>query len=69
MTCAKTNGIGLSPIAAKIHAKVHHLRPMETSSQDFDFRDGFLRRLLVRQQLFNEARNSVSPNGRLMGQS
>ena len=41
---------------------------METSSQDFDFRDGFLRRVLVRQQPFNEARNSVSSNGRLAGQ-
>ncbi len=28
---------GISPIAAKIHAKAPHLRPMETSSRDFDF--------------------------------
>jgi hypothetical protein len=60
---------GINPIAAKIHAKAPHLRPMETSSQDFDFLDGFLRRALVRQQPFNEARNSVSSNGRLMGRS
>jgi predicted nucleotidyltransferase len=60
---------GISPIAAEIHAKAPHLRPMETGSRDFDFRDGFLRRVLVRQQPFNEARNSVSSNGRLMGQS
>jgi len=60
---------GISPIAAKIHAKASHLRPIETRSQDFDFRDGFLRRVLVRQQPFNEARNSVSSNGRLMGRS
>jgi len=52
---------------AKTHAKAPHLRPMEMSSQDFDFRDGFLRRVLVRQRPFNEARNSVSSNGRLMG--
>jgi hypothetical protein len=58
---------GISPIAAKIHAKAPHLRPMETSSRGFDFQDGFLRRALVGQQLFDEARNSVSSNGRLMG--
>jgi hypothetical protein len=60
---------GIGPIAAEIHAKAPHLRPMETGSRDFDFRDGFLRRVLVRQQPFNEARKSVSPNGRLMGRS